>query len=272
MLKPQPLEVLITVKTYPNPSAKHGETSCVAGIGRDGNFVRLYPVPFRDMEDDRKFTKYQWIRCNAFKAKHDSRPESFRADWESIEVLNQKPLSTEKGWAERKKIIFPSASPSLCRIVEEQAGSGKSLGLFRPAEVLDFMSEPDPVPDWSEGDKAKLAQSDLFHQGNKNRPLKKVPFKFRYKFRCADCKAKEPHEISIVDWELGWMFLRERRAACSIEDCLKKIKDKWLGELCSTDKDTYFFVGNQMAHPQSFLILGVFWPPKEQETSQLPLL
>ena len=44
-------EVLILAKTYPSPSAQYVETSCVAGITRNGAMVRLYPVPFRMIEE-----------------------------------------------------------------------------------------------------------------------------------------------------------------------------------------------------------------------------
>ena len=58
----QTRRVLVTVKAYPEISAKHGETVCVAGIDVDtGYWMRLYPVPFRDLEAYRKFEKYSII-------------------------------------------------------------------------------------------------------------------------------------------------------------------------------------------------------------------
>lgn len=44
-------QVLIAVKTYPTLSRKHGETVCTAGIRADGSGVRLYPVPFRRLDE-----------------------------------------------------------------------------------------------------------------------------------------------------------------------------------------------------------------------------
>ena len=41
---------------------------------------------------------------------------------------------------------------------------------------------------------------------------------------------------------------------------LRKVKDKWLGQMCSRRRDTAFFVGNQFKNPDGFLVLGVFWP------------
>ena len=46
--------ILILAKTYPSPSALHVETSCVAGINAQGEMRRLYPVPFRLIEEGQK--------------------------------------------------------------------------------------------------------------------------------------------------------------------------------------------------------------------------
>lgn len=49
--------ILILCKTYPSPSAKHVETSCVAGLDEAGHLVRLFPVPFRLIKDAQQFQK-----------------------------------------------------------------------------------------------------------------------------------------------------------------------------------------------------------------------
>jgi hypothetical protein len=48
-------KVLITVKTYPTLSRKHGELVCTAGVREDGSRVRLYPIPFRLLKTDLHF-------------------------------------------------------------------------------------------------------------------------------------------------------------------------------------------------------------------------
>ena len=40
------------------------------------------------------------------------------------------------------------------------------------------------------------------------------------------------------------------------------ILQKFLGEMCDQRKDTIFFVGNHHRYPESFMVLGVFWPPR----------
>lgn len=47
--------ILILCKTYPSPSAKYAETSCVAGIKQGGALVRLYRVPFRLVAEEQQF-------------------------------------------------------------------------------------------------------------------------------------------------------------------------------------------------------------------------
>ena len=77
--------------------------------------------------------------------------------------------------------------------------------------------------------------------------------------------------MKIVDWELGMLFRRMQQECSTIEEALAKVRQKWFGDLCGPDKDTHFFVGNMGAHPTSFLILGVFWPPVQQESPQMSL-
>jgi hypothetical protein len=43
--------VLIAIKTYPTLSRKYGETVCTAGVREDGTWIRIYPVPFRRLDE-----------------------------------------------------------------------------------------------------------------------------------------------------------------------------------------------------------------------------
>jgi len=120
-------------------------------------------------------------------------------------------------------------------------------------------------PERTTAELASLGIRDLF-AGKDRRPpplLEKIPYTFRYRFRCADCRTAEPHQLTIVDWELMQFYRRMREASETVEDCLRKVRDKWLDELCSPSRDTHYFVGNMRSFPASFLVLGVFWPPKE---------
>ena len=75
------LRLLITVKAAPNPSARHGETVCVGALSVDPgrrSWIRLYPIHFRDLDDDNKFRKYDIVTVDALPANQDRRPESWK--------------------------------------------------------------------------------------------------------------------------------------------------------------------------------------------------
>ena len=82
------LKVLITVKTYPIPSAKYGELVCTAGVTEEGDFVRLYPVNSRDQPYGKQYRKYQWVEIDAERHRgRDSRKESYRPDCDTLVIL-----------------------------------------------------------------------------------------------------------------------------------------------------------------------------------------
>lgn len=92
------------------------------------------------------------------------------------------------------------------------------------------------------------------------RELEKIPYKISYKYRCSEARCSG-HTQSIVDWELGQMC-RDWPKKYGEAGFRDKVREKWLHELCDSSRDTSFFTGNMHTHQRSFLILGVFWPPK----------
>ncbi|MEP7129311.1 MAG: hypothetical protein ABI729_10600, partial [Chitinophagales bacterium] len=95
--------VLIWGKTYPELSTKYYETVCTGGTLEDGRFVRLYPIPFRYLQDSQSFDKFQWVKVRMRKDDQDQRPESYKVDPESICV--QETIDPDKyGWRSRAEI------------------------------------------------------------------------------------------------------------------------------------------------------------------------
>lgn len=48
-------KVLIAVKTYPTISEKYNELACTAGFREDGSWIRLYPIPFRLLDEEQQY-------------------------------------------------------------------------------------------------------------------------------------------------------------------------------------------------------------------------
>ncbi|WP_326647241.1 hypothetical protein [Streptomyces sp. NBC_01750] len=127
--KRQRARIMITVKTYPELSAKYRETSCVAGIRLDLDTprqVRLFPVPYRLLAEESQFAKYSVIEVDVQQHDRDRRPESLRPDLDTLKVVVDR-IPTDDGWAERFRHLRPLVAPSLCAIRREQEAHGSHL-------------------------------------------------------------------------------------------------------------------------------------------------
>ena len=66
----------------------------------------------------------------------------------------------------------------------------------------------------------------------------------------------------IEDWELGALYWNCIDTGASPDEACRKVKQKFLDQICASDRDTHFYVGTILAHPKSWVIIGVFWPKK----------
>ena len=71
-------KILIIVKTYPTISRKYAELVCTAGVTENGDWRRLYPIRFRQLYEQQKYKKYQWVEAKLEKSAADNRPESYK--------------------------------------------------------------------------------------------------------------------------------------------------------------------------------------------------
>jgi hypothetical protein len=248
--------ILITVKAYPNPSKKYVETVCVAGIDIEKyEWARLYPIRFRDLEEDKKFKKYNIIKIKVFKPSDDNRAESFKVDPDSIKIIDY--LKTEDKWSKRKSIVLPTVSNSMCEIIRQNKKSKKSLGVFKPVSVDFYWKRSRKIN--TEEIKSYYSQLSLLYR--KKIAIEHIPYDFYYRFHCYNESNCPGHNFSIIDWEIKQAFRDWKYRYKGEELLLNKIKERWLS-MTSDKKDTYFYVGNMKRFPKNFMVLGVFYPPK----------
>lgn len=258
-------EVVVLVKAAPVMTRALEETMCVAGVRTDvaePEWIRLHPVPFRDLAEESRFAKYQRVRLRLQRG-HDRRPESWRPVSTSIELLSS--LPTARNWAERRQLVSTLPEQSMCALVAgNRAGHGKgaaSLAVIRPVgrPVLEITPrDADQVRTWSERAAAASNRLSLFEEvatAAERDPLEVVPWRFRFQYTCCEdgCRG---HRQTIVDWEAAALWKKVRHDA----SWQQKMRDKWERDMWA-GRDTVLFVGNQEEHPSSFLVLGVFWPP-----------
>lgn len=257
------MQVLVTVKAYPQPSQTCGETVCVAGVRTDTSkptWIRLYPVAYREMAFADRFQKYQLVNLRAFRSASDQRPESYKPNIPSVQL--GKFISADRNWQTRWTYLSSLAgATTACELLARQGDDkAASLGLIKPRIVDRLDIEPN---DAFTEDKKRLAElaaaGDLFKASQRS-VLEPAPYRLKYHYYCM-AAACGGHHQTLIDWEAGQAARRWKAEGKSDEELPGLLRQKFLDQLCAPERDTHFFLGNQHQHRQSFLVLGVFWPP-----------
>ena len=255
-------EVLVIVKAYPTPSKKYGETVCTAGITKEGKWIRLYPVQFRDLPNDKQYKKFNWIEANVTPAQETLRRwESHRIDEETIKITGF--LEAGRKWPEREKYFIPMVSSSLEKLMTLRDSRKASLGAFKPKKVIDFRIEKGEGS-WSEKQLAALEQQTIF--GQSKTTLEKIPYTFHYKFLCDDSSCNG-HDLTIIDWELIQSYRNFKKEYGDEETTLEMVKKKWF-DYFFIERESYFVVGTDSRFNR-FMIIGVVSPRRKEAQMSL---
>jgi len=266
--------VLITVKTYPTLSGKYIELVCNAGIREDGSWIRIYPVPYRLLEDKDKYKKWQWIELDLTKNEGDMRPESYRpTDIDSgIEITGE--IDTKGNWGERKKWVLKNVYYNMENLIDDCYANGTSLATVKPQKIIDFVCKP-CASEWDhkklEQAYSKAKQGNLFDENavrQSFRIVKKLPYEFSYKFITEDGKERT---LMIEDWEIGTLYWNCYNKYKDEEKAREKVKEKYFEEMAKK-RDLYLFVGTTLTFQKKralnpFIIIGTFYPNIETQRS-----
>lgn len=264
--------VLITVKTYPTLSRKYGETVCTAGVREDGSWLRIYPVPFRRLDETEQYRKFDWIDCKLIKSRSDPRPETrHAADLKELQPAGR--MDTASNWRDRRKLLLNTAQvyTQLQILIDGAKANTLSLAVFKPTKITDFVWEQEE----REWDAAKVAemrnqtnQQELFAEETWRQTFKvipKLPYSFSYEFEDADGRKAK---LQILDWEIGalfWNCLKQHSG--NEQSALEKVRAKYFTQFLQTD--LHFFLGTtQQFHfvaPNPWVIIGVFPIPHEKQ-------
>lgn len=267
--------VLIAVKAYPTLSKKYAELVCTAGFKEDGSWVRIYPLPFRSLENEKRFKKYQWVEFDLEKNPKDLRPESYRLiDIDHINPL-EPPIDTKNAWEKRRDLILKKTPihTNLNRIIQAAKNNEYSLAIFKPKEIINFIAERTD-PEWElskeEAVKASIKQGSLFDElelyPSDFKLMPKLPWKFKYEFLDDDDRSST---LMIEDWEIGQLYWN-----CvddgSPEEAVNKVRKKYFDDLALT-KDIHLFLGTtlrwHLIAPNPYVIVGTFHPPFMRQPS-----
>lgn len=258
--------ILILVKTYPTLSSSYGELVCTAGMREDGSWIRIYPIPFRQIEAYKQYEKFRIVEATVMRNTKDPRPESYKVDLEDFRltetILPAGDYRERRNWILKKGRVFTNRA----KLVEENRSNGTSLATFKPTRVLDLKFES-ASPSWSLeklGAIAELAkQGTLFTDWKLTDPdnlIKKLPWKFSYHFE--DDEGAES-TLMIEDWEIGQLYWRMLEKYRTETLALEKVRQKYIDEFLKTDLHLFLGTTRQFDGWASnpFIITGVFRPP-----------
>jgi hypothetical protein len=256
--------ILILAKTYPSPSAKHTETSCVAGINEHGQMRRLYPVPFRMIAENQQFQKWQWVTLRIEKSPADHRPESHKVFVDTIQTGETIP--PEKGWALRRQWWKKMPTFASFDALEQARQTQQvSLALLRPKRIERLEITAVDNPEWTDEELTKLSQEqsqgNLFSEDEQRKQLKlleKMPFDFHYHYLCDTPDGERAYRHKIVDWEVAMLFRNCRKS--HVDGWETPFRAKLEREFAA--RDLMFMMGNIHRFQHQWLIISLIYPPK----------
>ena len=264
--------ILITVKTYPTLSRKYGESVCTAGVREDGTWVRLYPVPFRRLDEEEQYKKFDWVECRVERNTSDPRPESFqRAAFEEIRCVGH--MDTSNEWRERRRLLLETAKvhTRLEDLIAAAKDNTCSLAVFKPKKITRFSWEEETRewdPEKLREIRGNYLQLDLFSDETWRQTFEmipKLPYSFSYEF---EDETGKKSKLQILDWEIGALYWNCFHSGNGNEEqALQKVRQKYFDRFLQTD--LHFFLGTtQQFHfraPNPWVIVGVFPIPHERQ-------
>lgn len=233
-------EAIIIVKAAPQLSAKHGETVCTAGITRQRQWVRLFPIAFRTLQEAQQFGRWDVVQYAWQPPRDDKRAESRRVQHHSLAVTG----------SFQKDLRFGLITPMIKTSLADERAHGRSLAFIRPA-IRKFIIEKKPDDEIAEERgrfQAAAKQTDLFLEPII--PYQPCPYRFKYDYQIADGKRIG----TCQDWETEATFFKWRELYSEVE-ALKRMQAKWGEEM--PKGGLLFAMGTHSLYPDVWLINGL---------------
>lgn len=244
-------EAIILVKAAPVIGLRHGETVCCAGIDLHGNWLRLFPVSFRVLDDAKKFSRWDRVKFSWRRPTSDDRQESRHINSQSLEIVGQMKRGERANFLDRKVVT---------RLNEERL-AGRSLALLKP-EIRNFYIEKRPDDEVKE-EQARIdefhAQSDLFIP-RPSVPREACRFDFKYEYSTDD----GVRTGRCQDWETAATFFKWSKLYGEA-DAIKRMLVRFGEEMPRSG--LYFAMGTHSRWPDTWLINGLIQLPPTNQIS-----
>ena len=131
--------ITVVAKTYPECSNKYGCLVCTAGINEQGEWRRLYPIPwalFWGKSQMPKYKKFDIISIPVTRATGDRRQESYKVNPHTLDT-ELSVVGSIKDWNERRAFLQPHVDPD----IETLWDTRRSLAIMKPKVIQDFLEK-----------------------------------------------------------------------------------------------------------------------------------
>ena len=244
-------EAIILIKAAPVVGPKHGETVCCAGIDLYGNWLRMYPVSFRVLDDTKKFKRWDKVRFRWRLPSEDLRQESRHVDSQSLEIIGRMPNQDKS----------PFLNSQIVTSLNEQRAMGRSLALLKPT-IRSFHYERRPQVEVD----TEQSQIDQFHSQvdmfipRPSVPQKACPYSFKYRYATDDGE----RDGTCQDWETEATFFKWRNLYGE-QQALDRMQHQF-GEVLPK-RGLYFAMGTHSRWQDTWLINGLIQLSETSQTS-----
>lgn len=232
--------VIILVKAAPHPSRRYQETVCCAGVTPEGRWRRLYPIRYRHLTGDAKFSRWDIVQYNARTPACDPRIESRRVEEDSLTIVGKMKPDERASFFDR---LFRSST-------SDATQHGESLTLVRPMALRFKWKTKSPTE--IEGERRKIAAASE-QRSLLDAPLSELepcPFHLRMTFE----DAAGTHAMMCGDWETSATFWNWRQLYGE-ESALTRLKDVY--EKQYADAGVALALGTIAKRPKQWLLLGI---------------
>jgi hypothetical protein len=234
-------EAVVLIKAAPVIGTKHGETVCCAGLDLYGNWLRMYPISFRVLEDRKKFTRWDRVKFQWTLPTNDQRVESRRVNNQTLEITG-KMKARERAAFLRKHIV---------KSLTKERETGRSLALLQP-EIVDFRI----VKKSTEALASQQREIDQFHAqddmflAKPAVPVKACPYEFKYRYRTDDGERLG----TCQDWETEATFFNWSRLYGETK-ALEEMQNQF-GQILPK-RGLFFAMGTHSVYPATWLVNGL---------------
>ncbi|MEZ6093439.1 MAG: hypothetical protein R3C03_04255 [Pirellulaceae bacterium] len=242
------LEFMVNCKTYPAVSKKYIETVCTGGVQASGEFVRLYPVPFRLLDENEKYDRWDLVRVQAYKDTKDTRPESWHLmQGTPIEFVEN--ISTEKrrwDWMQHT--------------VHSSTGAMSSKGITNGCveiEPIEFYWKADDQ-ELSKSQMQVVQQQNLFVSSDVLQLLADRP-KWQYRLKYREVGTGKEVDSKVLAWSY-YQGIRQNLKKMSEKEALEATADR-VRQSIFNSKKTIFGIFGTHSRFNHWMISAIYHVP-----------